>query len=297
MQKKLKTRTGFFRRLWTQGSRVVSQWMEDEAFRLSAALAYYTIFSIGPLLLLSIGLAGLYYGAEAVQGAVTGQLTALLGYPTASAINSFLADTSNQTKNRLTTLVGIIVLIFGASAVFLELKASLNTIWKVSPKAKSGFLSLVMVRLLSVAMVISTGFLLLVSLVISAALAAVSNYIEAASGVPPFVFRLLETIASVAVIACVFTLIFRLLPDAEVEWKNAFKGALLSACLFTAGKWGIGIYLGQSAFSSTYGASASVTVILLWTYYSALILFLGVEVTKICQNFGEDSVFQKSIRS
>jgi len=271
--------------------------MEDEAFRLSAALAYYTIFSIGPLLLLSIGLAGLYYGPEAVQGAVTGQLTALLGYPTASAINSFLADTSNQTKNLVTTLVGIIVLIFGASAVFLELKASLNAIWKVPAKPKAGFLSIVMVRLLSIAMVITTGFLLLVSLVISAGLAAVSNYLEAASGVPAFVFRLLETVASVAVIAGVFTLIFRLLPDTDVEWKSAFKGALLSACLFTVGKWGIGIYLGQSAFSSTYGASASVMVILLWTYYSSLILFLGVEVTKICQNFGEDLAFQKSIRS
>ena len=132
-----KTMNAFFRRLWTQVSRVISNWMEDEAFRLSAALAYYTIFSIGPLLLLSIGLAGLYYGPEAVQGAVTGQLTALLGYPTASAINSFLADTSNQTKNLVTTLVGIIVLIFGASAVFLELKASLNAIWKVPAKPKA----------------------------------------------------------------------------------------------------------------------------------------------------------------
>lgn len=270
--------------------RAIDGWIEDNASQMAAALAYYTLFAIGPLLLVSVSVAGLFFGQEAARGELASQMEFLVGPTAAGAIQAFFSQTNSQSSNRLNTIVGLGVLLVGATTVFLELKADFNHIWHVKAKERDRFeniLHYLLRRLVSFALVLGLGFLLLVSLVISAVLSAVTNYFSGLVPLSSGLLHSLDLLISYILIGGIFLALFRFLPDTPVRWGAAAKGALLTSLLFTLGKIGIGFYLGQSAFSSTYGASASVIIILLWTYYSTLILFFGAEVTKAIQQNGE----------
>ncbi len=253
-------------------------WSADRAPKMAAALAYYTAFAVAPLLLIAIAVAGLLFGQEAARGEVGRQLHDLIGPEGGRAVQELLARAWKPKTGIVATLVGLAALLVAATGVFAELQDSLNTIWKVRKKAGRGVIGTLKDRFLSFAMVVGIGFLLLVSLVLSASLEIVGNHLAGpGSGA---LMQTLHLSLSFGVIAFLFAAMFKLLPDAETRWKEAWIGGALTALLFTLGKVGIGLYLGRSAVGSTYGAAGSFVVFLLWVNYSAQILFLGAEFTR-----------------
>jgi len=269
--------------IWQMLTEAGSEWVADKAPRMGAALAYYSVFSITPLLLMVIGVAGMLFGQDQVRQAILEQIKMTVGEPPAAAIDSLLRHMQQSGHGTVATLVGTVVLLFGASGVFAELQDSLNTIWKVTPKPGLGLWTVIRDRLLSIVVVLGTGFLLLVSLVVSTALTAAENYLTPlAERLPggPSLWAFVNRLASLGFIAVLFALIYRLLPDARIRWRDVWGGAVGAALLFTLGKWLIGLYLGHSQLTSAYGAAASVVVILIWVYYSAQILLFGAEFTR-----------------
>ncbi len=256
-------------------------WNEDNAPRLGAALSYYTIFSIAPHLLISIAVAGLVFGAEAAQGRIVAQIQGLVGRDAAEAIQSMLENARKPGQGVMATVFGAVTLIFGAGGAFNELRAALDVIWEIPPRTGGGILALICERLASFAMVLVVGFLLLVSLVISAGISAFEvKGTFPGSGV---VLQVVNNGVSLAVITVLFALIFKYLPDAHppVAWKDIWVGAFITAALFTLGKFAIGFYLGRSSVASAYGAAGSLVLLLVWVYYSAQILFFGAELTQV----------------
>jgi membrane protein len=261
-----------------------SEWSEDKASRLAAALAYYTLISLAPLLVILIFIAGMLFGREAAQGQIVAQVQSMVGQQSGEAIQG-IVENANQPKTGLVaTVVGIATLLLGASGVFAQLQDGLNTIWEVKPKPGRGLFRIIKDRFISLTMVLGTGFLLLVSLVISAALAAMGAYIEGLLPLPGFIMQGINFIISFAVITALFALIYKILPDADVTWKDVWIGAAITSLLFTVGKFLLALYLGRSSVASAYGAAGSLVVILLWVYYSAQILFLGAEFTQVYAN-------------
>ncbi len=254
---------------------VYGSWIEDRAPKMAAALAYYTAFAVAPLLLIAVAVAGLLFGREAAQGELVRQLASLIGQDGAELLQGLLQRAWRPRTGVLATLLGVAALLLASSGVFAELQDSLNTVWKVRKKPGRGILGTVKDRFLSFSMVLGTGFLLLVSLILSSALEAVAPRLPSGG-----LWRLLHDVLSLTVISLLFASIFKLLPDARTRWKDAWIGGGLTALLFTAGKLGIGLYLGRSTFGSAYGAAGSFVVFLLWVNYSAQILFLGAEFTK-----------------
>jgi membrane protein len=273
------------RALWTLLKTTAAEWSQDQAPRLGAALAYYAVFSLAPLLVIAIAIAGLVgVDRDAATGQVLGQIQSLAGPDTAESIQEILENSNKPATGILSTVIGVVALLFGASGVFGELQQSMNAIWDIEPKPKRGAWSMVKDRFFSFSMVLGTGFLLLVSLVISAGLAAVGEFF---SGLLPgweVALQALNFVVSLLVITVLFALIFKYVPDAEIAWGDVWIGASVTALLFTVGKLLIGLYIGHSSFSSTYGAAASLIVILLWVYYSAQILFFGAEFTQVYAN-------------
>ncbi|HEV7517055.1 MAG TPA: YihY/virulence factor BrkB family protein, partial [Thermoanaerobaculia bacterium] len=263
--------------------------MDDDVFSLGAALAYYTVFSLAPLLLIAISVAGLVYGRRAVQGELVGQIQGMIGKQGAEAVQTMLAHNWRTGSGVLPTVVGIITILFGVSGVFGQLQTSLNKIWEVAPKPDRGIKSFLKSRFLSFGMVLGIGFLLLVSLIVSAALSGVSAY---AIGLVPglkVLFTVLSFVVSFAVITLLFAMIFRYLPDARVSWEDVWVGSAATALLFTVGKTLIGLYLGKSSVASAYGAAGSFVVLLLWVYYSSQILFFGAELTQVyAKRYGQE---------
>lgn len=266
---------------WAILKETIKEWQKDKAPRLGAALAFYTVLSIGPLLLIVIAIAGLAYGEEAVGGHLVAQIEGLVGYEGARAIQSVIANSSGKEEGITATLIGFATLLFGATGVFLHLQDALNTIWNVKPSPKSGWKSLVIGRLISFAMVLCIGFLLLVSLVISAGIAAMENFFGAYSADFLPLVQLVNSAISFGVVTLLFALIYKILPDTEIRWRDVWFGAAVTALLFTIGKYGIGLYLGKSSVGSAYGAAGSLIVVLVWVYYSAQILFFGAELTQV----------------
>lgn len=255
-----------------------SEFLNDKVPRLGAALAYYTTFSIAPLLVIAIALAGALFGKEAVAGHLKHELTNLLGRDGAEGLQAMIAAAGKERHaGPISSVLGVIALIFGATGVFLELKDSMNTNWKVRAPERNFLWSAIRDRLLSFAMVLSIAFLLLVSLILSALLAAFGQWLP----VPESWATFTDFIVSTAVITFLLMLIFKYLPDADVAWREVWLGALVTAILFAVGKYLIGLYLGSAGISSAYGAAGSLAVLLLWTYYSSQILFLGAELTKV----------------
>lgn len=259
----------------------VNCWLEHNAFRLAASLAYYTVFSLGPLLLLATAIAGIFFGPQAAAGELAGQLRGALGKQGAEAVQQLLAGMNHNGGNVTASVVGLVVLLFGATGVFAELKASLNQIWETEPKKTSGVWAFIHDRLLSFAMVLAIGFLLLVSLVLSTVLAAAGQTISNLVHLPEIFFQGINFLASFGVVTLLFAMIYKVLPEADVRWRDVWVGAVVTSMLFTIGKTLIGFYLGRSSTTSPYGASGSLVVILLWAYYSSLILFLGAEFTHV----------------
>ena len=269
------------RTLWMLFKNTFLAWNEDKAPRLGAALAFYSMLSLGPLLLLILSVAGLFFGEHAVRGEIVEQIDGLVGPEGAALIQQVLASSASKQQGILASLVGLATLLIGASGVFGQLQEAMNVIWKVPPRAKGGFRRLVLVRLFSFAMVLSTGFLMLISLVVSAVLAAIGKYSLAALPGTEQLWQLINQLVGLSVTTLLFAVIFKFVPDRRIAWRDVLAGAALTAVLFTLGKFAIGLYLGQSAFSSTYGAAGSLVVLLVWVYYSSQILFFGAEFAQV----------------
>lgn len=264
------------------------EWKDDNASRLAAALAYYTIFSLGPLLIIVIAVTSFFWQREAVQDQITSQVHGLVGAQGAEFVASLLDSASSPARGIFATIVGIITLIFGALGAFNELHNSLNAIWNMQEEETKGFVAgikkILFSRLLSFTMILVIGFLLLVSLVISAGLSAVQSTIGNAVPLSEIFLQIVNLIISVAVITVLFALMFKFVPDANIAWRDVWLGAFVTALLFSLGKFLIGLYLGNSAVASSFGASGSLVLLLVWVYYSAQILFFGAEFTQVYAN-------------
>jgi membrane protein len=263
------------------GSALRASW-EDDVPRLGASLAYYTLFAIAPVLLVATAIAGLAFGAQAVRGEIVGQIDYLVGREGARAVQSLLEGASQRRAGYLATIVGSVTLVLAATGAFLELQTALNTIWRVKPNPTNAtFTAFVMDRVRSFGLVVAIGFLLLVSLAVSAALAALGTWLERISPGMPLVWNAMNVLVSLVVITALFTLLYAFLPDVKLRGRDVVVGAFVTAILFTIGKQLIGFYLGQSTTASTYGAAGSVIVLLLWVYYSSQVVLVGAEFTRI----------------
>jgi membrane protein len=261
------------------------EWLDDQAPMLGAALAYYTVFSLAPLLIITIAIAGLVFGAEAAQGQIFDQLRGLLGDASGKAMEEIVQSASAEPKTGVVaTVIGLGTLLFGASGVFGQLQASLNIIWGVQPKPGRGILGIIRDRILSFGFILVVGFLLLVSLLLTAAIAFVGKQFGAMVPGMEALIQLLNAILSLAVITLLFAMMFKILPDANIAWRDVWIGAFITALLFTIGKFALGFYLGRSGVASSYGAAGSLIVLLLWVYYSSQIVFFGAEFAQVYAN-------------
>ena len=255
---------------------------DDNAFKLSASLSYYTIFALGPLLIIVISLSAIFYGKDVVEGRVFDQLRGLIGPDAAIQIQNILINAQQTHATTLGAIIGFIILFIGATGVFTEIQSSINFIWSVRAKPKKGWVKYLLNRLLSFSLVVGLGFVLLVSLIINALLTLLSDTLTRKfPHFPVGLFNLTNSLIILAVITCLFAVIYKVLPDAVISWKDAWIGSIFTAALFLLGKFLIGYYLGKSNLGVTYGAAASIVIILIWVYYSSLILYLGAEFTNI----------------
>ena len=261
--------------------RAVWAWWEDNCLRLGASLSYYTLFAIAPVLLVAIAIAGFAFGPEAVRGELTGQLRSLIGPDGADAVRALLEGASRRQSGMFATIIGSITFVFAATGAFLELQTVLNTIWRVKPNPNANIAAFIRDRIRSFGLVLAVGFLLLVSLAVSAGLAAAGAWVGRRAPGWPMLLQSVNTVVALGVIASLFALLYRFLPDVDLEWRDVAMGAVVTALLFSIGKQAIGFYLGQSATASSYGAAGSVMVLLLWVYYSTQILLLGAEFTRV----------------
>jgi membrane protein len=258
------------------------QFVEDNAVKLSASLSYYTIFSFAPLLIILMSLTGVFFGAEAAQGKIYYQINDLVGNDTALQIQEIVQNIRTSRHTTVGTIIGVIALLVGATGVFTEIQDSINYIWSVKAKPKKGWLKLIVNRVISFSLIISFGFILLVSLVVNALMDLLSDRLQLLfPDATVYIFYVLNLIAIFFIISCLFAIIFKVLPDAEIRWKDAFVGAFFTGFLFILGKFLIGYYLGNSKIGVTYGTAASIIIILLWVYYSSIILFFGAEFTHL----------------
>jgi membrane protein len=261
--------------------RALAGWWNDNVPRLGASLAYYTLFALAPVLVIAIAIGGLVFGAEAVRGEIVGQIQGLLGREGAEAVQAMLEGASRPSSSIAATVVGVVTFFLGATGAFLELQTALNVIWHVESKTDGSFLRvLIMQRVISFGLVVALGFLLVTSLLVSAALAAVHRYMGNAFPGVVVLWEALNVVVSLGVITLLFAMIYKVLPDVKLAWTDVWVGALVTAGLFTIGKLLIGLYLGTTSIGSTYGAAGSVIVILVWVYYSAQIILLGAEFTR-----------------
>jgi len=267
---------------WPVVKDAATEWMTDKAPRLGAALAYYTIFSIAPLLVITIAIAGLVFGAEAAQGQVSRQVGHLVGEQGGKAVEAMVVAANKREAGTLAGVLGVVMLLVGAAGLFGQLQDALNTVWEVQPKSGRGVWGFVRDRFLSLTMVLGVAFLLLVSLVVSAALAAVGGLLgDWQTGL---VGQAVTTLVDLVVITLLFALIFKYLPDAVIGWRDVWFGAVVTAVLFAVGKVLIGVYIGQAGVASAYGAAGSLAVLLIWLYYAAQIFLFGAELTKAYAN-------------
>ncbi len=257
-------------------------WLDKHAFQLAAALAFYTLFSLAPLLIILITITGVFFGAEAARGGISAQIEEFIGPQAAEAVEGAVRSSRIEEAGALPTLLGIGILIFAATTVFAQMQTSLNQIWDVvAEPSRSGIAVFLMTRLLSLGLVLIIGFLLLVMFVINMGLAAVIRYAEHWIPIPTLAASAIDLAFSVVVATALFATIFKVLPDVRLTWLDTWRGALLTAVLFVAGQFLISLYLTQAAPASTYGAAGSLVVVLFWVYYSSLILFFGAAFTKI----------------
>ncbi|RJP76934.1 MAG: YihY/virulence factor BrkB family protein [Candidatus Zixiibacteriota bacterium] len=284
------------KKIWALLKAVIDEFGKDKATVWAAALAYYTIFSLAPLLLIAISVAGLIFGPQAARGQVMDQVSQVIGPQAAQGVQSLLAGVSRPGTGLLAAGIGFVVLLWGASSLSLSLKKSLHFMWDITPPG-GGILGMLKSRFTSVWLVLGIGFVLLISMAVSATVAGTGRDIGQAIGVPPILLNVVDWVLSLVIFTLAFGLIFRYLPDTRVQWRDVLIGAGITAVLFTIGKVALGYYLGRSAVASGYGAAGSLVVLLLWIYYSAQILFLGAEFTQVySQRFGSGIRPEKGAR-
>jgi membrane protein len=267
-----------------------SEWSEDKAQRLAAALAYYTIFSVAPLLVIAIAVASFIFsrfGGQGVQSQVVAQIGAVVGAKGADLIQTMIQGALKPSSSILATVIGVVTLLFGATGLFVSIQDALNTVWEVTAEAGGGVLSMVKNRLLSFAMVLGVGFLLLLSMLISIVLSALTNYFGSFLPDALSFSKILNPIVFFVLITLMFAMIYKFLPDAEISWKDVWVGAAVTSFLFNIGKYLIGLYMANSSVASVYGAAGSLAVLLIWIYYSAIIFLFGAEFTQVyAKKFG-----------
>lgn len=268
-------------RLWLLIRESVEDYIEDDALSRGAAIAYYTVFSIAPLLVIATAIAGLFFGEDAVRGAIAEQLRGLVGESSAETVQSMVAGASNRLSGTIATLIGVVTLLFTASGVFGELQGALNLIWRSPPPPGDTVTRLVKARLASLGLVAATGFLLLVSLLASAALSAFATWFGGLLPEMHLILGAANFLISFATISALFAAIYKILPNRPLGWRDVAVGAVVTAFLFTVGKSLIGWYIGSSSVASSYGAAGALMVLLLWVYYSAQVFLLGAEFTKV----------------
>jgi membrane protein len=267
--------------LWQFLKDVFTQWIEDEPFLLASSLSYYTLFSLAPLLVIAIAVAGLVFGRAAAQNQIVETIGGMIGAQSAQAIQGMIENASNKPKTwMIFTVLGAVALLFGAGGVVGQLTTSLNKIWGVVPKSGQGVWGFIRQRFISFVMVLAVGFLLLISLVVTALVTGLSQFIGTLIGGAAFVAHLLDILVSFAFVTLLFAMIYKFVPDIRIQWKDVWIGAALTSILFTIGKFLIGLYLGSSGVTSVYGAAGSLITVLLWVYYSSLIFLLGAEFTQ-----------------
>jgi membrane protein len=268
--------------IWQFVTTTINEWIEAEPFELAAALSYYTLFSLAPLLIIAIAVAGLAFGREAAQDQIVETLQGLIGQDSAQAIQGMIQASNNKpTTGIISSIIGLIALLFGAGGVVGQLQSSLNKLWEVTPKPGQGVWGFVRQRFLSFAMVLAIGFLLLVSLVVTAVLSSFTGMLSSFLGEATLIAHAADLLVSFGFTTLLFALIYKFVPDIRIQWRDVWVGAALTSVLFTLGKYLIGLYIGTSGVTSVFGAAGSLITVLVWVYYSALIFFLGAEFTKV----------------
>lgn len=274
-------RKSYFINLWKIARESGKEWIKADPFRQSAVVAYYAVFSIPALLVIVIAVAGLVFGEDAVRGEISNQIRSALGNDTAESIESIIAKASEEKTSIVATIIGFVTLIIGSTGVFAELQTSLNQIWEVKIVAKKKWLKTIKKRLFSFGLVLSLGFLMLISLLLTTGLEALSQMIkDRAPDFLPFVLKVISFALTFSVITILFALIFKVLPDAKIRLRDVWIGAMVTSLLFILGKFGLGIYFAKANPASTYGAAGSIVLVMLWVSYSCMILFFGAEFTK-----------------
>jgi membrane protein len=268
--------------IWQFVTTTINEWIEAEPFELAAALSYYTLFSLAPLLIIAIAVAGLAFGREAAQDQIVETLQGLIGQDSAQAIQGMIQASNNKpTTGIISSIIGLIALLFGAGGVVGQLQSSLNKLWEVTLKPGQGVWGFVRQRFLSFAMVLAIGFLLLVSLVVTAVLSSFTGMLSSFLGEATLIAHAADLLVSFGFTTLLFALIYKFVPDIRIQWRDVWVGAALTSVLFTLGKYLIGLYIGTSGVTSVFGAAGSLITVLVWVYYSALIFFLGAEFTKV----------------
>lgn len=271
----------FFKNFWTLLKEAFTGFRDYRITKLSGSLAYSTVFSMGPLLVVIISLCGLFLKREAIEGEIQGVLQQFMGSDTASQLQDVIRNASLGNKSTIALIIGIITLFIGATAIFSEIQSSVNYIWGLKPKPERGLRKFIRDRFLSFSVIIGLGFLLLVSLVVSGVVEAVISRLRLLyPDTAVVIFYIINFIFSVGLSVLIFAVIFKVLPDAKIRWKDVFVGALVTALLFLLGKFGISLYISNSKVGSTYGAAGSLVILLVWVYYSSIILYLGANFTK-----------------
>jgi len=266
--------------LWWVLKQAFAGWWNDNVPRLGASLAYYTLFALAPILVVAIAVAGLVFGAEAVRGEIVGQIQGLVGRQGAEAVQAMLEGAAKPSSSILATVIGGITAFIGATGAFIELQTALNAIWRVKPRPGVSVKAFLVERFVSFGLVVGVGFLLLVSLLVSAALAALNRYLGGAFPGLAALWEAGNVLVSLGVTTLLFAMVYKVLPDVRLHWRDVWVGALVTAGFFSVGKQLIGLYLGTSSVASSYGAAGSVVVLLVWVYYSAQIVLLGAEFTR-----------------
>lgn len=274
-----------FKRFVDLAKKSVNAWLDDYAPSMGAAISYYTIFSMAPLIIIVLSVAGFIWGREAVEGQLYGQLTSLMGAEGAAGVQSLIASADKPAAGIIATVISVAVLVFGATTVFAELQSALDRIWQVpESEKKTGIFGTIRARLLSFGLVLCLAFLLMVSLVVSAGLAAIGSYATDLFPGWEVVMRILNIAVSLGITSVLFALIFKMMPQAKIDWRDVWVGAFVTALLFEVGKLLIGLYIGKSSVSSSFAAAGSLVVVLLWVYYAAQVFLLGAEFTWVYAN-------------
>ncbi|MBK7859975.1 MAG: YihY/virulence factor BrkB family protein [Archangiaceae bacterium] len=266
---------------WHLVKETISEWSDDNASTRAASLAYYTAFSIAPMVIIAVAVAGALFGEEAARGELHRQIQDLVGDSGARVIEDMVDSAAQPGRGTIATIIGVVVLMFAATGVFAELQSALNAFWKAKPRTTNGAVSFVRTRIISFAMVLCIGFLLLVSLVISAVLSAIGNWVSGFTDDWATLAQVINQGIAFGATTLLFAMIYKVLPDKKVAWGDVWLGAAVTSVLFTLGKFGIGLYLTKGSVASSYGAAGSFAALLIWVYYSSMILFLGAEFTQV----------------